>query len=481
MLQAIVRNSLLSAAVLTILPIVLVVNASGAKSDEPPDPLRRRYPDAAGVVESAIAIPGLTDGLIPQGIAVLSDEGVALLTFDHPDPERSSVCTLIDLRTQQLLYSCELRTAAGPFTGHAGGAAVCRGFLWVASEGRLWKFPLPSTVPGEAPTSLEATESFPVDSEASFVSAEGPTLWVGDFHRPASHPTPAHHHHGEHRGWLAAYRIGDDGRLLADQHYPVGGREVLQPFQVIFIGDQVQGCAVTDEVIAVSRSYGPADSRLEYYDRSCLGADFFAPVPNGGSVSAHELNAEGRLWSVPLPAGAEDLELMDDRGRLLISFEGGARKYRNRWRLAGAFIEDRFYTLAPLPPAAEAGLSCTANVDSTRVGWTAAGMRVRAGQTIRIQASGRVTLQRHDQARYPFADADGIMQQLRTFEGIRAANGSLVVRIGNDVYSAGRETILTTERGGPVSLGIVENGDHANNEGAFNVELWVTDSRDSDK
>jgi hypothetical protein len=453
--------------------ITAILSVCALRGDDVPDRTRRRYPELARVLESAILIPGLNDGLIPQGIAVLAEPAVAVLTYDHPDDGRAAVCAFVDLATGRLLQSFPLHNGREPFTGHAGGVAVCQGSLWIASEGALWRFPLPAA---DRPSgSLDVLESYPVDSEASFVSCDGATLWVGDFTRPGSHPTPEHHQHGGCRGWLAAYRLGNDGRPLADQQYNVDGREVLRPDEVLFVGDEVQGCAVSDELIAISRSYGPADSRLEYYDRSTLGASFAVALPDGRTAPGRELGERAIAWSTALPAGAEDIEWRDDSGRLLITFEGGAIRYRDRWKLFGAFVEDRFYVLHPLPPAANTDVSYEAELDATHCGWMPVGIRARAGQTIRIQATGHITLQRNDLSRYPYTDADGLSRQLREFAGIEAPNGSLLVRIGNAVYRAGTDVTVTADRGGLVSLAIVENGDCTNNDGTLSIKLSPAD------
>jgi hypothetical protein len=55
------------------------------------------------------------------------------------------------------------------------------------------------------------------------------------------------------------------------------------------------------------------------------------------------LDEHSLVARIPMPAGAQDLDW--DGQRLLVTFEGGHRKYRDRWRRAGAGIESRALAL----------------------------------------------------------------------------------------------------------------------------------------
>jgi hypothetical protein len=48
------------------------------------------------------------------------------------------------------------------------------------------------------------------------------------------------------------------------------------------------------------------------------------------------------------------------------------------------------------------------------------------------------------------------------------------VRIGERVYRGGTDVTLTAETAGDVQVGILERGEFANNDGAFEVRIVVT-------
>jgi hypothetical protein len=113
-------------------------------------------------------------------------------------------------------------------------------------------------------------------------------------------------------------------------------------------------------------------------------------------------------------------------------------------------------------------------VAAQQPGWTSTGFCVRRGQQLQITATGRITLQKDELTKYPYVDADGQSSELRDFDGLRAPNGCLLVRIGERVYRGGTDVTLTAETAGDVQVGILERGEFANNEGAFEVRIVVT-------
>jgi hypothetical protein len=107
---------------------------------------------------------------------------------------------------------------------------------------------------------------------------------------------------------------------------------------VIFTGEKVQGFAVCGDTLAVSTSYGPHPSRLAFYAWPPAAAPMGVALPHG-SATGLDLHDAVPLATLALPAGAQDL---DWNGKyLLVNFEGGACRYRERWRSSGALIEDR--------------------------------------------------------------------------------------------------------------------------------------------
>jgi hypothetical protein len=69
---------------------------------------------------------------------------------------------------------------------------------------------------------------------------------------------------------------------------------------------------------------------------------------------------------------------------------------------------------------------------------------------LQVTATGRITLQKDELPKYPYVDANGQSSELRDFDGLRAPNGCLLVRIGKCVFPGGTDVTLTAETAGDV-------------------------------
>jgi len=225
------------------------------------------------------------------------------------------------------------------------------------------------------------------------------------------------------------------------------------------------------DMVAVSTSYGSDDSRLTFFASPLGQAGTPMKLPDGHTTPGFVLANADRVRAIRLPPGAEDLEWTGSQ--LLVPFEAGATLYREQWRQLGGFIEDRYYALKAPCTFSPQGTVTRVTVRAEQSGWKPIELCVRRGQRLRITATGRITLQKDELAKYPYVDANGQSGELREFEGLRAPNGCLLVRIGKRVYRGGTDVTLTAETAGDMQLGIVERGDFANNDGAFEVRIDV--------
>ncbi len=102
--------------------------------------------------------------------------------------------------------------------------------------------------------------------------------------------------------------------------------------------------AFCGDVVTLSVSYGPADTKLAFYKSPLHATSGFAvPLPGGMATEGFVLNGTNHLHTLHAPAGAQNLAW---NGRnLLVAFEGGSKVYRERWRGWNAGIEDRCHIL----------------------------------------------------------------------------------------------------------------------------------------
>jgi hypothetical protein len=310
----------------------------------------RECADLDALLVGSFTIPGLDTDYVPQGVCWMPGGELIALTFHMPDKSAASKLVLVELRSGRGVHAFDLADEFdAPYTGHAGGVAVHVGFVWVASGGRARRHSLDDVLAARTDR-LVAAEGFDADARCSYASSDGTHLWLGDFAlaRSAAYPTVVHHaaRAGALPAWAAGYSIDRDGTPTNRRQYEVDGRVTHAPDRVVFTGEKVQGFAVCGDTLAVSTSYGPHPSQLTFYAWPSATDVRYVGLPRGATTGVDVADAEP-FATLELPAGAQGLDWNGEH--LLVTFEGGARRYRERWRARGALVEDRCLILR-VPP-----------------------------------------------------------------------------------------------------------------------------------
>lgn len=303
------------------------------------DSFKDKYPEISKSLVDSVLTCGLDSNYVPQGVAFYDgSEIVVAYYFKGLFDSRPSIFLIAETSESQTFYVYDLYDTDGnAYTGHVGGIAVSGQYLWTCAAGRVLRFERPDRL-GET-LSLTADLAYDVDSNADFVTINDGRLWVGEFAFGDDYVTPAHHHYGGSRAWIAGYDMDiENETLVSSTEYIVGGRKVLRPDAVMFVGQKVQGAAICDDKVVLSSSYGFKDSELDIYSIAAVKR-FTVDLPGGNQVETIVLGQENRLASYKMPAGAEGMSYADNK--LAITFEGGSKHYRRRWRLRGGHIEDR--------------------------------------------------------------------------------------------------------------------------------------------
>ncbi len=301
------------------------------------------YAELAQLVRRTWLAPGLRTRFVPQGVTWLPGNRQFALTFHDPSKTNPSRLVVVDAeRRGAVVKDVDLADDDGDaYDGHAGGLTVHGKHLWISSWGRVLRFDL-NDVRSSSRAPLRASGHSLPDSKGSFMSSDGSFLWVGEFAHPKHGYEVADHHrcsrNPEKFAWMAGYRIGANGQPTSRGRYDVDGKTVVRPDRVLFIRQKVQGMALAKGLVALSLSFGSGDSKLAFYRSPFSGKGFEVELPRG-VTKGFVVNGENHLGTVAMPAGSQDLE-WNGRG-LLVGFEGGCDKYRERWRAEGGGIEDR--------------------------------------------------------------------------------------------------------------------------------------------
>lgn len=195
--------------------------------------------------------PGLNDGFVCQGIAVVDGEDLILVSGYMQDGSPSRVyVTDMDNRS----YYVELFNDGERYTGHAGGISTTGDTVYIANGGRIFSFPLASVLDADQGDDVNIGQGIEVNNRASFLYGDDQYLYVGSFYNEKYEKVDEHIFEtaeGTHYAICTKYAIGD----------------LTTPLAVYSIRNQVQGiCFTPDGDVVMSTSYSLADSHYYVYD-----------------------------------------------------------------------------------------------------------------------------------------------------------------------------------------------------------------------
>ena len=296
------------AAVLLALGIFLIVWYCGAS-----------YPQFGALARAEFEIPGLSEGVCPQGLCALpeNEAGYDFAMSGYLSEGASRVYLIDEEGEAETRYVTVLENGVAD-ASHFGGVACSDKYLYVASGERIARLSLAEAAAAESGGGVEA-EYFAAGLNAAFCQYDGNLLYVGEFYRPGNYETPESHHlqtsdGGMNHAVVYAYEV--DGE----------GAPAQTPKFALSVCDQVQGIAVYEGGIAHSCSYGLADSAIRVYE-NVTGTETDKTFDVGGAaVPLYVLDGSVLRGTLTAPCMSEEIAVRG--GRLYILFESKANKYK---------------------------------------------------------------------------------------------------------------------------------------------------------
>lgn len=300
------------------------------------------YPQFYALARQEFAIPGLSDGVCPQGLTALpeNEQGYDFAMSGYLSSGASRVY-LIDEESGEGGKYITLAEKGKADESHFGGVACSEGFLYVASGSRIARVPLPDALAAENGGAVEA-EYFDAGLNAAFCQYTGNMLYVGEFYRPGNYETPESHHlqtsdGSMNRAVVYAYAVDE------------AGAPANVPSFAISVREQVQGIAVYEGGIALSCSYGLSDSTIWVYENILGGKTDKTLEVGGGAVPLYMLDSSNIKTTLTAPCMSEEIAVKD--GRLYILFESLSNKYKLFTRTRMSHVQS--VALADLAAAGE--------------------------------------------------------------------------------------------------------------------------------
>ena len=275
--------------------------------------------------EKGFKIPGLAQGLVPQGISWDEEDKLFLVTGYQKDGSATCIWR-VNKDTGESLGRVSLRDEFGQdLVIHAGGLSVHKDYVYVAAgeNDSLYVFSRSEVLRSEDGKAIDTLGRFHLSTEdgvaiqVAFTTVTEDGLIAGEFYRDPNYRTPDSHKFTTPAGdYLQAvaleYRFSDSPDSIL-------GLEKL-PSKAYAIPDLTQGMAVRDGMIYTSQSYALAFSTIGVYDISKLQKiGEFADVP------LYALDSTSRTTELKFPPMSEEIEFVD--GKMFTMCESASSKY----------------------------------------------------------------------------------------------------------------------------------------------------------
>lgn len=268
-------------------------------------------------------VPEVNSGYAPQGIsyAKAADGKEYYLHTGYDNADRTVLYVTEGNSPRRVYLNGEDGT---DLIGHAGGIACTKDYVYIANGKHLHVYSLAAILAASGDTHAELIKSIPVDNNAAYVFSNDTHLYVGEFYRAGNYETDETHHYTTPNGdgntaIVSCYTLDNDG--LVNSTYPE---------YCISITGLVQGFATKNGVYILSRSYGLANSSLEYYSEpkdsgKTIATKFADETIEPKNVPLYYLDSSNLTRKLTLPSFSEDLTICGDR--VVVTNESAANKY----------------------------------------------------------------------------------------------------------------------------------------------------------
>ncbi len=280
------------------------------------------FPVYDAVKREEASIPGLKEGISPQGLCALpeNDAGYDFAMSGYMTDGTASRVYLIDNDAGETKFITVTKEGA-ELTTHFGGIACSGNYLMIASGKSVVRLALDEVLAAENGAGVEITDSFQTDINNAYCYYAADRLYVGEFYRAGNYETAESH------------RITKDGEtnyafiyVYEADEGAEGGISSATPLQVISVRGLVQGIAVWEDGIVLSTSYGLPSSHLYVYENILNGAAEGTAVVNGEDAPLYRLDSSNLINTVTAPCMSE--EICISNGRLYVLYESLCNKYK---------------------------------------------------------------------------------------------------------------------------------------------------------
>ncbi len=298
------------------------------------------YKDFKSIAKREYLVPGLNEGIVPQGMDVWEEKNLLLISgyfesLTNTSGSPSSMLVAVDLKTGEMAGKYCLKNIDGTdHSRHVGGIAITEKNVFIANGGILFRIPLSQIGALGKSGTLQIVEEIKVPTRASFCNYSGGVIWVGDYQdKTESYQTPEWRHMTNNDGslyeaWTVGYKVKDTESEFSSENWNASTMEYATPDYVLSMTKQIQGFTLIGEQMALSQSGGRTNDSTLFVYKNVLNDEQDASVTlNGKSVPVWFLDSGVLIRTYNILPMSEALASYN--GKLLVLYETGTKKYRN--------------------------------------------------------------------------------------------------------------------------------------------------------
>lgn len=278
-------------------------------------------------------IPGLFEGIIPQGICYIGKLNLYAVSGYYEDGAYPSMIMLIDAQTKKFTKAFPLESVDGnAYYGHAGGLTSSEDYVYITSDNTCYIFEVNKLKELKNGEMLKFESNFKLNTYGSFACYNEGILWTGDFiessdsarenTRKITTLASGETFYAYCEGYILKDGLPDVKKLNSENNGYI-------PDYFLAIPEQVQGMAFTNSgKLIFSTSYGRKNNSIIYvYDDVLLSERIGVYTVDDTEISLLACSSDLLKETITAPPMAEGI-VQGEKGQYII-FESGAAKYRN--------------------------------------------------------------------------------------------------------------------------------------------------------
>ncbi len=278
-------------------------------------------------------IPGLLEGIIPQGICYIGEADAYAISGYYEDAAFPSMLMLIEADTKKFIKAFPLQNVDGKdYYGHAGGLAASDNYIYITSESTCFIISVDRVLKNKNGEALKFESNFKLNTKGSFACFDNGILWTGDFIESSEKAR-------ENAAKITTLTSGETFYAYCEGYTLKDGLPDVKkinsentgyiPDYMLAIPEQVQGMAFTPSgKIIFSTSYGRKNnSKIYVYDDILLTERVGIYTVDETETDLLACSNNLLKETIIAPPMAEGI-VQGEKGQLII-FESGAEKYRS--------------------------------------------------------------------------------------------------------------------------------------------------------